>query len=387
MPGNRKELLGISVLLLPLLSVAILVGWRPLDAWAAAELSTQNQDPYNIVKYSLEAAEAGHPFVFVDPPFRYVPLGIVYALLQPSQLLAEKIAHTWAAILAFVGIPATVYWLFREAVDYRVGLLTIAGFIVWRLFGIGLTSYINGAWQYLFTLPLIFLALWAAHRGLTAGDSRQWFILTGVLVGLVGLTQYVYGLYTSIIIGAILLWHRQVRPFAVVGAIGASMASLLLLLPSTANSYVPAAAVTRINGSHPWTLSLLVGGVRDLFTTPSYLFVFMLLLACAVLYRITRQRPTETGVVEIATLILASLWLTAVILVNPNWYRYLAQAVLQYLLLGILCQQILALWDVRFSAVELERLEMTSRRVALAWVSATGVLFIVSVLLIPTHLP
>lgn len=332
---TTAEALGFALIFGALVVWAITIGWRPLSAWEAYTVP-QSGDPPNIVAGALEVAHTGNVYATVDPPLRYVPIAIVYALVDASGILAERIAQTYATLMSFVGIPLALYALFRVVGDARVALLTALGFLTWRILDIGRVAYYNGYWHYSFVLPFVILALLFAHYAIVKDGGKQrlgWAALTGLIIGYVGLNQYVLAAYAAVAVAVVFLARRRFTELGVTGGVGAVYATALLLAPSSTDSFILNMAADRLKLDQ-WSLAAFENGVINIATTPTYLFIVVLTVVFGI-ERLLSGRPTsESGVVEGSILVVGGLWLFFTGLAAPAWFSQLAQYVVQYLLLG-----------------------------------------------------
>lgn len=314
---------------------AILLAQQPLP-----ELTG---DPHNIMARSLRVAETGNIFATVDPPLRYVPLAIVFQLfnIESAGAMAAQTTHLYSTLLSHVIVPASLYALVRATVNRWTALATLSGVVVWRLLGIGLNAYTVGYWMYDYTLPFIFAALYLAHRTVLTETTPRRFILaagTGLVIGAVGLNEYILGAYTAASIATLYVTHRLIQELAVTGAVGGLMASSLLFMPEYAKEYIFSAGGNRLE---LLGVPSLAGNAVGVLTTPAYLVPVGLATVSGSLYYWTRSKPTSSGILIVACGVCGVAWLSQFVLVS-SWFAFLAQYTSQYLLLALACHQLIA---------------------------------------------
>jgi hypothetical protein len=316
-----------------LLSWAFSVGWESIGSWMGRSFSPSiTNDTTNVVNRSLTVALTGelHPF---DPPLRYIPLATIYYLTGATGVLAEKIANTYFAIMSFVAIPITMYTLFRSIGNKLTAFLTVLGFLVWRLAGLGVIAYYDGVWQYSQVIPLILLAIWSAHK--MQSSFLRYSVLTGILIGIIGLNQYVYAMHTICIVVISTILNKKYRELTVSG-LTASAFIPILLLPDRLLTYALKDGTSRIGGPEDWEP---VFGLINLITTPSYLFILSLFIFVFISTIYINRFLTKNRMIESSIIILMSFWLAGIILVHPQWFTQLSHMPLQYILLGaVICK-------------------------------------------------
>ncbi|RLM39273.1 hypothetical protein DVK01_01555 [Haloarcula sp. Atlit-120R] len=293
------------------------------------------------MKRSLRVATSGNIYSTIDPPLRYVPLAILFWILNITTVGPEAayITHLYSTMMSYVVLPATLYLLVRETIDRKAALLVLLGVISWRLLGIGLNAYIHGYWMYDYTIPFIFIALTIAHRTILEDRQHHRFLLaagTGFAVGVVGLNEYILGAYTAGIVAVLFIFHNRIRELILTGSIGAVMASSLMFMSSYAKDFIISSGDDRLK---LLTVTAIPGNVIDIITTPAYMLPVGLVVVAGVLYHWTRSPPTSSGVLVAACIVLGIGWHSRFVL-SSGWFALLAQYVGQYIVLALAVQQV-----------------------------------------------
>ncbi|QPV63200.1 hypothetical protein I7X12_00770 [Halosimplex litoreum] len=343
-PSRRVKWGVLLVFCVPLVVVAVRLGWRPLAAWQSAGFD-QSSDPDNIVRAALLVADTRNIYATVDPPLRYLPLATVFAIVDPTAGTAARITQIFATGASFVALPLTVVGLFWRVADWRTGFLTLLSFGAWRALGITENAYYDGFWHYAFVLPLVFLVLVSIHETIQSpsGQRRTETLaaVTGIGIGLIGLQQYVFAGFVAATATVAFLSNRCYRELLVVGVVGALAGTPLLFVSREARTFVADSAVSRL-GIGQWTVSTVLAGVGDVFTTSAYLMLFAAVVATGCWLAISPRRVSETLVVESALAVFGTVGVVCTLLVEPRWFAQLAAYVFQYLFLGTVVQQSLA---------------------------------------------
>lgn len=323
------------VFTLPLLYVALSLGWRPLSAWQST-LVEQSSDPDNIVRGARAVASSANVYATVDPPLRYVPLAVLFVIFDPGTFAAQALTQTYTTVLNFVVLPLTLGALLWRVADWESAFLTLLGFMIWQWLGITENAYYDGFWHYVFVFPLVFLTLLLLHDCLQEEDTihrRLRATGVGLLVGAIGLNQYVYGALTALVIFVAFVFHRRWVDLGLSGSVGALCGVALLLSPGRTKSFVAQSAIGRL-GIEQWSLAVLASGVVDVLTTPSYLLFLLIGLGGGALFIVSERRVSDTGVIEASLLVYGSVGIVATLLVHPRWFAQLSIYVFQYLILG-----------------------------------------------------
>lgn len=336
---RHKNIVLFCIFVLPLFVLAIRFGWRPLGAWQSS-LIEQSGDPDNIVRRSLLVSETWNLFATVDPPFRYLPLAVIFSIVNPSTEAATRITHIYTTMTGFVVLPISVSVLFWRVVEWRVAFLTLLGFTTWIVLGVTENTYYDGFWHYTYVLPIVFLTLLSLHETVSGNRVRNSVllaILTGSGVGIIGLNQYVYGALIAVTVTIVFLYHSQLRELLVAGVTGSLWGCVLLFSPQETREYVSSAGSSRL-GVENWSTTTLLDGFSDILTTPSYFIFLMLGVAGVGLFLFTDSELSETRVVETGLVVFGSVGLISTVLVHPRWFAQLSIYVFQYIILGTLVQ-------------------------------------------------
>jgi len=284
------KLLFALAVFLPLTAFSLRLGGHSIAVW-------DNVDPHYFVKRSFEVAHTGRLLISIDPPLRYLPLGFVYGLLNPSQLLAERIATLYVAVVTFTVVPIALAITMWQIYDAPAAFTSIAGLLFVRVFNLATPSYFAGSWQYGLTLPVVFFVVLGAHQTIQT-DSRRWTVTTAVLLGIIGLHQWTYAALLTVIVGASYLLHRKWQTLAITGGLGSVMAIPLLYLPG-ANDHMSNGLSARVlpDSGGLFALGEVLNGLLSL----DLWLVWIALFSTAILYHHFQiNLQTETRVVEIA---------------------------------------------------------------------------------------
>lgn len=221
-----------------LLAAAMLIPFVVLAFWLGSKgLVGGEGDPYNIARRTYDVAAAG-PLATIDPPLRYVPLAILYLIVQPSLPVAEQLVHTYSALVSLVVIPLALYLYAAAALESRVtGLVAMAGIYgVWFLTPL-FPAYFTYYWMYDYTVPYMVATLYALDRRAVTGDPR-WAVLTALGVISVGWNELALALFTAIGVGMALIARRDWLAIGTCVGIGLPAASVFFILPSGAVDHV-----------------------------------------------------------------------------------------------------------------------------------------------------
>lgn len=200
-------------------------------------------DPHIIMRRSLRVARTGDIFNTNDSPLRYAPLATLFRLLgvQETDAQAEFVTHFYSTFMSYIAVPGMLYFLLRETIDNRVATLTVLGFATWRIFDIGLSPYQHGYWMYDYAIPFVYLALLVLHRMVLATEPNRKLLgaaLAGLVIGIVGLNQYMLGAYTSVFAAVLYVLYGDYRELAMTGGIGAAMASSIFFMSDYAKDLI-----------------------------------------------------------------------------------------------------------------------------------------------------
>jgi len=270
------------------------------DAMVYTELS---------VKYADSWAFFNHEFYDQSPPLRYVPYAILIELADPKSYESTfRLTTLLAAIITYVCGALTSYELGRawhEDTADLFGVVCIGIFLgtafVWpgnRFFG--------GKWQYTTMFPLLIVSLLVARRALQenrAASQRYWAVVTGLVIGLLGLQQITTAAVASLAIGGAYFLYRQWGLLLLTGATGASLGSLLFLDQSEAQSQATGTFNSRF---FPESGTITIATSK--FATIGVVLILLLLIITAVLaYWKPTDRPITT-LTDMLVVVLAIGW-------------------------------------------------------------------------------
>ena len=350
-------------------------GWRTLDAfYGTTPYQGVRIDAQNVIERSLVVAETRDPFATVDPPLRYVPLAILYGLFDVSKIQAERIAGLYTATMAYVAVPVSVAALYYHSSrrSWRLAALIIAGFVSWRVIGLGVNSYLLSRWHYSPVLPAIFLCLIFLHYSVLA-DETNWraTVATAISLGVIGLTELIYGALLAATITVVYLYHKQYKNLATVGGIGVLFALPLVVVPNRVDGLVERELFGRIlrfekyqspSGAFSDTLAQVL--------TPGYFFLTALTIVTVAGLWYTRRPLSNSGALEGALLVFTGFWLIFEGFPYIGVLSNTAQFVTQYLLLGSVVAVGVSMFDE--SSIRIRPLEIRTSIVAIASIAVFG---------------
>lgn len=254
-------------------------------------------------------------------PLRHFIFFPFFAVLQPGMELATKLTNMTTAIFDFVVIPGLLYLLIYRALGRIpailsvVGMFTIRRGLLYLLSPLGLTNnylrgpefYYIGNWQYVYGLVLLLVTLVVLDSYLRSDGTRTdglgsyWSpVLVGLLLGWTGGSVYVYGLIGAVVVTTVLLYHRHIREWLVVGVTSASFIPLILSYENA----VANIANERWTQENAFELFGFPLGMQLDFGPHFELSIFAPLLLAAGLLLLSRRLITRTGVLE--TLVVVS---------------------------------------------------------------------------------
>lgn len=281
-------------MVVPLAIVAVVIAHVPLSAYG-------NPDAQAFVARSLRIAHEWTAVVDVkDPPLRYAPLALVYTLADPSRPLAEAIAIVYGTLAVFVVTPLAVWACVRFITTPRVALLTVAAILANWLFTITLWPITKTAWQYYLAVPWVFATLAAAHWALGAHDAptrHRRAIVTGALVGIVGLIQVFFAAVAAAIVAVAFALRRRGRALAAAGLTGGLFAGYYL---------VSAAACRQAFGG---TARRMAAEPLAPITLREVALIAVVVLTLLLWLR--AGRLSDRGVIEAALVVAGPLWIGA----------------------------------------------------------------------------
>ncbi|MWG36974.1 hypothetical protein [Halomarina oriensis] len=325
-PVDRWEVVALLALLVPGLALAVELGGTPISVY------DPNVDPGAFVANAERLAATGDLFATRDPPFRYLPLAVVYALVEPTATGAERIASTLAAVACFVCTPLAL-WLFARRVTGRVAALAVVvAFVPMRAVGYAMPGYYVGSWQLDYGQPLVFLALLTAHVASTENRPRP-AVVTGGLLGLLATVQLGLAALAALVVGVAFLLARAVRPLSwtvAAGAVGSLPLLAHLALSDAATGHLRGTVSNRIlpDGSLVVTWEQVPGVVLASGT----LITAALLVVAAVAYR--RGLAPESTVLRTGVAVHAVAFVVLSV-TNLGYLRYVVDQVGPFLLVVV----------------------------------------------------
>lgn len=296
---TAREAGVVGVFMLPFVVIGCLIATIAPDAYGQV-------DPAAFVGRSLAWAQLDlAPYVLKDPPLRYFPLAVVYAIVTPTQSAASALASVYGALSVFVVAPLSVWALARRLGDVRVGIVVLSGLLVNLAWTPTLAFHApTGAWQYYIALSLSCLVLISTHWMLSASlaSSRlRRAIVTGVILGCLGLTQVLFAGVTALIVAVACLFQQRYRTCLITALASLPALCYYLFIPP-AREQLLSEAVRRSVAEPLWPMT-----PREVVFTLGLLFVFI------VWYRL-RGRLSESDLSGAVLVVVGGIWIYAVFL-------------------------------------------------------------------------
>lgn len=319
-----------SFILLMLYRIGIVIQ-QPLHIYGS------QTDVQNWIQFTQRVAISVNPFVTPDPPLRYLPSAIIsllYANLGGhtlSQQVVTTVTISYIALSEYLLLGIAVYMFAYSLSNWITTAFILGIFSFMHYFGVGVNHFLTGSWQYSEAMPVFFLVLTIlVHVQKTPTWKR--LIIFGFSIGVLGMLETLYAGVIVVSVSIAYLYNRRTRQLVLILAGGILPLTSLLFVDRTGKSII--SELSRHSGlTKAWGPSLVINGFNHLFTTPSYIFV-LLLLVIAVIGTLSSDNVFPLDLVIIGT-VLALLWVSAIILVNPLWWAWFTQEPIQYLALCI----------------------------------------------------
>lgn len=232
------------------------------------------------------------------PPLRYVVLAALYWLPVDPQY----ITNLFGVFVSFVFVPVG-FWIYaRTIASAEVGVLAAIGAITARIVGYGNVSYYMGSWQYDQAIFFLFLTLGVGHLAVHYRDRRH-YMLAGVFLGVLGLTQLTLATFGVFVISMTYLWLRSWRGLLTTGAIGAVFLIPLILTGGKDRSHIKAQVAKRT----PDAIAVSTG---ELLQVGAALTLFQL-VALIILYNYSSLEAREYPILSVSVGVFAVIWLVS----------------------------------------------------------------------------
>jgi hypothetical protein len=229
---------------------------------------------------------------------RYVVLAALYWLPVDPQY----ITNLFGVFVSFVFVPVG-FWIYaRTIASAEVGVLAAIGAITARIVGYRNVSYYMGSWQYDQAIFFLFLTLGVGHLAVHYRDRRH-YMLAGVFLGVLGLTQLTLATFGVFVISVTYLWLRSWRGLLTTGAIGAVFLIPLILTGGKDRSHIKAQVAKRT----PDAIAVSTG---ELLQVGAALTLFQL-VALIILYNYSSLEAREYPILSVSVGVFAVIWLVS----------------------------------------------------------------------------
>jgi hypothetical protein len=223
-PYLLGHLLALSV------PVVLLVALHPLPL--------VHPDPAEFRRVGLAMVSEGRLLVAWDPPVRYFPLYVLYALLRPAGLLADRLAVLQAAVFSYLLTPLALYGFVATVRSRRAGLLALTASALATAAGVPPTAVVWHHWQFDAAVPYAVAGLalaWATLRADERGADRRTVglaLATAAVGGLTLNTEPWVALFLAVGVACAWVAHHAWRAVAAATLLGALAALPLFAVPN-----------------------------------------------------------------------------------------------------------------------------------------------------------
>ena len=219
----NRHIVALAVLTLTGGVLAFVIGWKPYGAWDA-------HDPHVYYENARAILSGDYPnterlSTQQDPPLRYLPLVLIYLVVDSTTALGSRMVSLHVAWFATVFVPLSIYSLARQLFDRRRGLVAMGAALGLHALQAAYNGYYGGQFQDLLVLPFCYVGLAVLYR-----PRRFGVIVAGCLV-LAALTQVMAAAFTAGIVAMALLSWGSFRALGWTAGISILGASPLLVLP------------------------------------------------------------------------------------------------------------------------------------------------------------
>lgn len=307
----RSETVVVISLTAPLIIFALTQGQYPIPWDQSSDISV-----YLRTTWEMSTEGGIRPY---DPPLRYIPFVLLFWVLDPSQSAAPVVLSTAMALVSYVGIPLTTWYLTRRVAGDVAGYVVFGVFFLDHLAGGTYWAFGFGSFQYdQVAIPLL-LSLLYAYRVRQTNAEEQWkpAVLAGIALGIGGLTQFTNTAVAIALVSVIYVSDRAYRPLLTTGSVGGVLAIPLAFMP---NVFENSLNLLSMHTRSPAEASFI--GVADsisLLLSPSLLLESSAVGFVILVWWMTRTRDTEIFAL-VSTIALASMWVPAFVgLTYYNW--------------------------------------------------------------------
>ncbi len=225
-PYLLGHLLALSV------PVALLVALHPYPL--------VHPDPAEFRRVGLAMVGEGRLLVSWDPPVRYFPLYLLYAVVRPSGigLLADRLAVLQAAVFSYLLTPLALYGLFATVRSRRAGLVALTATAMGTAAALPPTAVVWHHWQLDLAMPYAVAGLalaWETVRARERGERRRevgFALATAVVGGLTLNTEPWVALFLAAGVASAWAAHGAWRAVATATVVGSVAALPLLWIPN-----------------------------------------------------------------------------------------------------------------------------------------------------------
>lgn len=307
----RSETVVVTSLIAPLLITALSQGQYPIPWEQSSDISV-----YLRTTWEMSTGGDIRPY---DPPLRYIPFVILFWVLNPTQSAAPVVLSTAMALVTYVGIPVTTWYLTRRVAGAVAGYVVLGVFLLDHLVGGTYWAFAFGSFQYdQVAIPLL-LSLLYAYRVLQTNAEERWkpAVFAGIALGVGGLTQLTNTALAIALVSVIYVSDRAYRPLLTTGAVGGVLAIPLAFMPTVfENSRNLLSMQTR----SPAAASFIgMGDSISLLLSPSLLLEWSAVGFVLLVWWTTRNSDTKIFAL-VSTIALAAMWVPAFVgLTYYNW--------------------------------------------------------------------
>lgn len=316
------------------------------------------RDSLHVTQYVQElipviepATELGTGLPLWVGPFKHGIYALLFLITSPDSFqTAYQYAHTFSMFIGIVGVPVLLWVLFWRINDAQIATAVFATitFLLVLVRIVGWPGAINfiyaDKWQFAIGLTMTIIALILAHRTYVAPTTRgrrQFAIITGVMLGILGLTQIHGAVFAipGIFVGYMLA--KKWDAVLITGSVGAGFAALYLIVdPMRDRLFVKSSGRFISDGA----LFMSAGDLIRTIFTPGVLFWFVLVGILYALYKISGQRSSKSIVLEGMIVTTGLMWIffkftqladhEAVISIRYGWFFLMSMIVQQILIIN-----------------------------------------------------
>ncbi|MFB6187875.1 MAG: hypothetical protein ABEI86_13560, partial [Halobacteriaceae archaeon] len=251
-------------------------------------------------------------------PARRLPFTILYVLITPLYTgdylqafqLSYKIAIIFTAIISF---PITGYVIHRLVTNISTkgaGLLALFGFLGLQIIGWPGKAIYSLKPQHAMAIPICLLVLYCATKTIqteTSDDRSRYALLTGIILGISGLTQYHYTLITILSVFIAFTVQKMWKSLVRTSMTGLAFASFYIIIPQAGKKIInKTIGVFSGNGGGRalFTVSMFINSV----ITPGIILILLISGIYVTLYLFSEKQMVKGYLLDISILFTWLLW-------------------------------------------------------------------------------